>query len=688
MEGGKNISLAKDRRIKKLEQAIAAAHADALALAHEQEAFTEELQSANEEVVSSNEELQTVNEELGTSKEETESANEELAITNQELQTRNDLLNESYDYSEAIIATMHSPMVVLDKSLRVKSASKTFYKKFKVNEEETEGVLLYDLGNRQWNIPRLRELLEDILPKNSHFYDFEITHTFPFVGEKIMLLNASRIVHKTNHEELILLAFADVTEVRKHALEKEAAKKKVLEKELETEKKLKEISEEKQKQLQNIFNRSPFTLTFMEGENFVYKYVNEKAAEVLGAPIHEIIGKSLFEILPEIKAQVFKEKLTEVLKTGKPFVGKEVPATYKMGDKLVHAYFDFVYEPFYDITGKITGVVSSAIDVTEKVLARKKIEESESRFRNLVEKATSPICILKGENMVLDVANDSLLNLWAVGKESIGKTLLEVVPELKGQPFIGYLEGVYKTGITYYGNEEPAYFIRKNGERHTGYYNFVYQPYREDDTIITGVMVLATDVTEQVIARKTIEESEKHQAFLLKLSDTLRPLDNPVDIEGAVTKIALDFMGADWCHYATIEEDNLIIQRGASRGDFPSLAGVYPIGGFVLFKDVLNTGIPSIIDDVHTTDILDEELKQLCIQLQNISFINVPVIKNGKPVGLLSLVQSKPRKWTDAEVQLTIETAERTWAAVEKAKAQEALRESEEKYRMLFSPPS
>ena len=211
-EGGKNISLAKDRRIKKLELELAAAQADALAIAQDQEAFTEELQSANEEIVSSNEELQTVNEELETSKEEIESANEELTTINQELQTRNDLLNEAYDYSEAVFDTIHEPMIVLDKNLRVKSANKTFYKIFNVKEEETEGMLLYDLGNKQWNIPRLRELLDDILPRNTHFHDFEITLTFPFIGEKTMLLNAKHIIQKMNHEELILLAISDITE--------------------------------------------------------------------------------------------------------------------------------------------------------------------------------------------------------------------------------------------------------------------------------------------------------------------------------------------------------------------------------------------------------------------------------------------------------------------------------------------
>ncbi len=229
---GKVNSLAKDRRIKKLEQELALAHTDALALSQEQEAFTEELQSANEEVVSSNEELQTVNEELETSKEEIESANEELITTNQELQTRNDLLNESYEYSEAIVSTMHEPMLVLGKDLRVKSANKAFYKKFGVTEELTEGVPLYDLGNKQWNIPALRELLEDIIPRNSQFYNYEVKHTFMNLGEKIMSLNASRIIQRTHREQLILLVIADITEVRQLLVEKELREKELLTREI------------------------------------------------------------------------------------------------------------------------------------------------------------------------------------------------------------------------------------------------------------------------------------------------------------------------------------------------------------------------------------------------------------------------------------------------------------------------
>lgn len=232
VNNGENNSSAKDRRIIKLEQELAAAHDDALSISQDREAFTEELQSAHEEVVSSNEELQTMNEELETSKEEIESANEELTTTNQELQTRNDLLIESYEYSNAIVSTMRDPMLVLGIDLRVKSANKAFYEKFGVTEEQTVGVHLYDLGNKQWDIPVLRELLEDIIPQNSQFYNFEVKHTFRNLGEKIMSLNASRIIQKTHSEQLILLIIADITEVRRLIVEKELRDKEFLKKEI------------------------------------------------------------------------------------------------------------------------------------------------------------------------------------------------------------------------------------------------------------------------------------------------------------------------------------------------------------------------------------------------------------------------------------------------------------------------
>ena len=206
------------RRTKKLSEELSSLRAEMHALIEQQETANEQLQAANEEIVSSNEEFQTVNEELETSKEEIEASNEELLVTNQELQMRNDLLTESYNYSEAIINTIHEPLIVLDENLNVKSASRSFYRKFQTTKEETEGRPLFELGNKQWRIPGLSELLEALISKNTDFHNFEVAHTFPGIGERILLLNAHRIVQKNHRKQLILLAIEDVTERSRHYL--------------------------------------------------------------------------------------------------------------------------------------------------------------------------------------------------------------------------------------------------------------------------------------------------------------------------------------------------------------------------------------------------------------------------------------------------------------------------------------
>ncbi|WP_300464557.1 sigma 54-interacting transcriptional regulator [Desulfobacula sp.] len=110
------------------------------------------------------------------------------------------------DIFSSILSSVREPLVVLDANLKVVDANPSFYKTFYVTPQETEGTLIYDLGNGQWNIPRLRELLEQALPENSIYNDFET------IGSKIMHLNARRIYREANQTELILLAIEDVTE--------------------------------------------------------------------------------------------------------------------------------------------------------------------------------------------------------------------------------------------------------------------------------------------------------------------------------------------------------------------------------------------------------------------------------------------------------------------------------------------
>ena len=117
-------------------------------------------------------------------------------------------------YAESIVATVREPLLVLDHDLLVVSANRAFYRQFKVGAAETERRRIYELGRGQWNIPRLRQLLEKILPKRSRFEDFEVAHDFPGVGRRVMLLNARRLEQRPALPGLILLAMEDVTESR------------------------------------------------------------------------------------------------------------------------------------------------------------------------------------------------------------------------------------------------------------------------------------------------------------------------------------------------------------------------------------------------------------------------------------------------------------------------------------------
>ena len=124
-------------------------------------------------------------------------------------------LQHALAYAENIIATLREPFVVLDKSLRVRTANAAFYRDFHVSKEETEGRFVYDLGNGQWDIPQLRTLLPQVLSNSHPVEDFEVEHAFPALGRRNMLLNARRFPPESDDPDLVLLAIEDITDRRR-----------------------------------------------------------------------------------------------------------------------------------------------------------------------------------------------------------------------------------------------------------------------------------------------------------------------------------------------------------------------------------------------------------------------------------------------------------------------------------------
>ena len=164
----------------------------------------EELEAQQLELELQNDEFQRVQDQLESQQIELELQNEELLRIQAELQ-------DAREYAESIVETVRKPLVVLGPELRIITANQSFYETFRVSPESTIGNFIYDLGNRQWDIPKLRVLFEDILPNESVFNGYEVDHVFPDIGRKVILLNAREILRKNIGSHIILLAMEDIT---------------------------------------------------------------------------------------------------------------------------------------------------------------------------------------------------------------------------------------------------------------------------------------------------------------------------------------------------------------------------------------------------------------------------------------------------------------------------------------------
>lgn len=350
----KNARRVKDEqelRIQQLELELAQTRDEMRSIIESQEAANEELQSANEELQSGSEELQSLNEEMETGKEELQSANEELTVVNQELTALNEQVVGERNYSEGIVATIRSPMLVLDVDLRIRSANNAFYRTFRVNEQETEGRLLYELGSNQWDIPQLRSFFDAVLHRKESIIDFEVSHQFSSIGQRTMLLNAREVIRVDATEKLILLAIEDITE-RKNA---------------------EGILRNSEANFRQLAEMTPGRVTAADALGSVY-YYNQSWLDYTGLTLEELLEKGLDKFIHPDDIDELAGRRMYSIETGNP-LEMEWRVKNKAGEYFWHIGRSV---PVKESTGKVIKWIGSATEIQQQKEQQEVLEKAVS----------------------------------------------------------------------------------------------------------------------------------------------------------------------------------------------------------------------------------------------------------------------------------------------------------------------
>ena len=287
-------------------------------------------------------------------------ANERLQAQIAERKRAEVTFEKAQEYTESIVETIREPLIVLTPDLKVIAANRSFYETFQVAPEETEGIFIFDVGNHQWDIPALRELLEEIVPQNTCFNNFEVDHEFPRIGRKRVLLNARRIYREGKGTDRILLAFEDITD----------------------QKKTEEALKSSENRYRRLFETAQDGILILDAETGQISDVNPFLVEMLGYSHEEFLGKKLWEIGPFKDIEASKAAFLEL--QGKGYVRyNDLPLETKDGRFMAVEFVSNVY-----LVNHHKVIQCNIRNITERKLIAEALQEAHNELERRVEERT------------------------------------------------------------------------------------------------------------------------------------------------------------------------------------------------------------------------------------------------------------------------------------------------------------
>ncbi len=324
-----------------------------------------------------------------------------------ERRRQEDQVQDALAYADNIIATMREPFLVLGKSLRVRTANRSFYRTFHVSQEETEGHYIYELGNGQWNIPGLLRLLEGVLSNSHPVHEFGVEHNFPAIGKKVMLLNASRFESVDSQPDLILLAIEDITE-RKQA---EVAV---------------QTSEVRYRRL---FQTAKDGILILDANTLKIIDANPFMTELLGYSQDEFLGKELWEIGlfgDERASQAAYQELQ-----AKGYIRYDhLPLETKNGERAEVEFVSNIYQVDHRPVAQC-----NIRDISERRLLEKQVTEQAAALSDLHRRKDEFMAMLSHElrNPLAPISNAVHLLRLQKGENPIQQQAREVIERQLGQ---------------------------------------------------------------------------------------------------------------------------------------------------------------------------------------------------------------------------------------------------------------
>ena len=275
-----------------------------------------------------------------------------------------------------------------------------------------------------------------------------------------------------------------------------------------------ELAEKAQKEtiiqrdrLRHFFLQAPAGICILDGPDLTFELINPLYQQLF--PGRALLGKPLLEAVPEVKDSAIWAILQDVYQTGKTFEGNEllIPLARTTDGPVENRYFNFIYQARTDAAGAVDGIMVFVIEVTDMVLVKQKVIESERELEQMLNLLPAHVVVIRGREQVVEMINDSNLAYWDKKKEeTIGKPLLVVLPELADQPFPGQLNHVMETGEVISVKESIVTFVEPDGSKRITYVDYSYQPLTDANGQRNRVLVMSFEVTDKVESRKLLEQ--------------------------------------------------------------------------------------------------------------------------------------------------------------------------------------